>query len=109
MDPTVATLHAIDPTTEPAVAVATWLLLSVARSLLPNADAMLRRVAPMIAVLLAVGLQAGLAAASGGEVTFGTVLRGIVAGALAVLGHSQFREIVKAVQEKKSQDPPTKT
>lgn len=80
---------------DPLVAALTWLLLLCARHMAGDHATRFRLTIPTVAVLLAVALRAGIAAAQGDPVTAETVLRAVIAAAGAVLAHSQFRELVK--------------
>lgn len=50
---------------------------------------------PVFAVVAAAGLRAAYGVAAGEPLTASTVLRAVAAGGVAVLGHSQGREILK--------------
>ncbi len=91
---------------DPMVALAAILLITAARKVsvkYPKVDGFIRLYAPLLAVLCAVMVR-GMMEVIGGHPPVATVdyLRiighGVAAGAFAVIGHSQFRELVKKVQ-----------
>ena len=93
-------------TADPMVALAAILLITAARKVstkYPKIDGFIRTYAPVLAVLCAVMVRAILESV-GGHPPVATIdyLRivghGIAAGAFAVVGHSQFRELAKKVQ-----------
>lgn len=104
MDPTVADA-AITPSvdaTDPIVVAITWALTYALGRWAPGLNGKLRPVLPVVALLLAVGLRAGMDTAQGqAPATTGEWLamlaRGVAAGGAVVLAHSQVREVQKAV------------
>ena len=97
---------------DPIVAFLAWGLMVLVRRYAPTRWDWLRKATPALAVLLAVFLRAVLAAAQSEPLTVQVGLRALAAGAFAVWGHSQLREVVKAAQEGKgssSEEPPTPT
>jgi len=97
--------------TDPLVAILAWGIMVLARRYAPKRWGWLRKATPALAVLLAVFLRTALAAGQGEPLTVQVVLRALAAGAVAVWGHSQLREVVKAVEEGspsgKPPEPPT--
>lgn len=82
---------------DPFVAVLTWGLTWGTSRLLGRAGFRRhRRVLPLVAVLLAAGIQAGIVAVRGEAMSLDVVARGLGAAAVAVLMHSQARALVKA-------------
>jgi len=79
--------------TDPLVAAVAWALTAAARRI-PWLERH-RAVLPTVAVLAAVAVRAGVGAVQGEALTLDAVGRGVVAGALAVLAHSQARELAK--------------
>jgi hypothetical protein len=78
---------------DPVVAVITWALTALAaKYAVPDK---LRALIPVLAILVATGLVAGLQASQGEPLSFATVIRGFGAGAAAIAGHSGFRELFK--------------
>ena len=109
MDPTTAAI--VPPTvpfdgTDPLVAVLAWGITALLRRYAPKRWAWLRRSTPAVAVLLAVFLRTALAAGQGEPLTVQVGLRALAAGAVAVWGHSQLREVVKAAEDSPSGKPP---
>lgn len=93
---------------DPLIVIITW-GLTVLLSKLPEGssfEARIRNFIPAIAVLLAVAVRSGIDAANGEPFTVGTLLRALAAGAVAVLTHSQFREVVKILAPEESPPPP---
>jgi len=96
--------------TDPIVVLLTWALTSVVGYFVNLVDKPKLRIAlPMVAVLLATGSQAALAAFDGTLVIddafqWSVAMEGLAAGAMAVFGHSQMRELLKLVQP--AQPPP---
>lgn len=83
---------------DPTVAFLTWVLTWVAGRLVSGPKLQkLRHALPIAAVLIAIGLRAAIETSEGVELSLSTVLRGIAAGGAAVLGHSQLRELHKAL------------
>lgn len=88
---------------DPLVALLAWGLAWLVHRYAPKAwSRWVRRLTPTVAVLLAVFLRAAWAVSQDEPFTVQVLLRAVAAGAVAVLGHSQIREVVKAVQP-----PPT--
>jgi len=85
--------------TDPTVAALAWALTTGAGKIfnLTNKPH-LRATLPVVAVLLAVGVRSGADLVSGGTFDFATLVRGVAAGAVAVVTHSQFRELFKMRQ-----------
>jgi hypothetical protein len=80
---------------DPVVAILTWALMAAARKwALPDR---LRPIIPVLAILLATGLVAGLQAFEGEALSLQTVVRGLGAGAAAIAGHSGVRELSKVM------------
>lgn len=94
MPPTVP----MDPS-DPIVALFALLVTELLKRLLKPAT--LERVSPTIpavVVLIAMGLRVAYDAAVTPEgITWASVLRGIAAAGVAVLTHSQFRSVAKAI------------
>lgn len=83
--------------TDPAVVIVTWGLTWLVGKYAPWFSDRGRTIIPIVAVLLAVGVRAGIDASSGEPLAVSTVTRGIAAGAAAVMGHSQVREFQKVM------------
>jgi len=89
--------------TDPIVVVLAWLLVAVLRKYWPGEPSperkrVIDRLAPTLAILLAVFVQTaadalGVAGADG--LSLESVSKAVGAGAMAVYGHSQFRELQK--------------
>ena len=78
---------------DPFVAVLTWgLTQAAAHFAVPDR---FRAIIPLLAVLIATALVAGLQATEGEPLTAATVVRGFGAGAAAIAGHSGLREATK--------------
>ena len=93
-------MNPITPTvdaTDPAVALIAWGLTILLAKYAPWLSDRGRPVIPVAAVLVAVGVRAGIDASMGDPLTLATVVRGIGAGTAAVMGHSQLREAQKAM------------
>ncbi len=87
--------------TDPIAAVNAWLLTALLRHLAPEAwGRWLRPLTPILAVLLAVFVRTVFSAVSGEPLTVELLLRALAAGAIAVVAHSQFRELVKVGADK---------
>jgi hypothetical protein len=97
--PLASSLAAVDEM-DPFVAVLTWLLTFVASKY--AIPARLRPLIPVIAILIATGLVAGLQASQGEALTFATVIRGLGAGAAAIAGHSGMREAHKLLSSEEA-------
>lgn len=88
---------------DPVVAILTWALTALAsKYALPDK---FRSLIPVIAILVATGLVAGLQAAQGEPLSFATVIRGLGVGAAAIAGHSGVRELLKALTSGKEEEP----
>lgn len=89
--------------TDPVVALLAWgLTLLVGKLIDLTQRPKLRTALPIMAVLLAVAARSAIAAMDGtlyldGMFHWDILLRGLAAGAAAVLGHSQMRELLKLV------------
>ena len=82
--------------TDPTVVLLTWVLTWLVGKIVSGPKLkQIRHALPVVAVLLAIGLRAGIEASQGDELGLSTVFRGLAAGAAAVLGHSQLRELHK--------------
>ena len=101
---------------DPMVALAAVMLITAARKSsvkYPKIESFIRMYAPLLAVLCAVMVR-GMMEVIGGHPPVATVdyLRiighGVAAGAFAVIGHSQFRELVKRIQTTKEDEEPAK-
>ena len=83
--------------TDPLVVALTWGLTQVAAKFLSTEDrARFRSALPSIAVIIAVGSRAAIDTASGETLTTESLLRALAAAGVAVLAHSQGREVSKA-------------
>ena len=91
---------------DPLVAFLAWGIMVLVRRYAPTRWDWLRKATPALAVLLAVFLRAAMAAAQGEPLTVQVGLRAFAAGAVAVWGHSQLREVVKAAEDSPSGKPP---
>ena len=84
---------------DPLVIVITWALtLAAGKAMVKTGKENLRKALPMVAVLIAVALRAGFDSVQGSELNAEVLLHGLSAAAIAVLGHSQVREFIKARQ-----------
>jgi len=89
--------------TDPVVVLLSWALTALVGRIVNLTDKpKLRSSLPLVAVLLAVGAQTAFAAFNDtlmvdGALQWSVLLRGLAAGAMAVLGHSQMRELLKLV------------
>jgi hypothetical protein len=84
--------------TDPLVVLLTWALTLVVGKLVKKGKfSKLRHMLPAFAVLGAVAIRAIIEASQGAELTVDTALRALAAGGVAVMGHSQIREIQKAM------------
>jgi hypothetical protein len=95
--------------TDPFVALLAWALTILARRYAPaKIKARVHQLTPAVAVLLAVFLRAGLSVAYDEPMTAQVALRALAAGAVAVWGHSQLREVIKGItpEETPPADPP---
>lgn len=83
--------------TDPCVVLITWgLTWGVGRFCTKHMDR-LRHLLPVVALVLAVGARASLDTMLGVPLSWDSVFRGVASAGTAVLGHSQFREAVKAL------------
>jgi len=101
----------IDPS-DPIVALSALVLAeALKRMLKPAALKRIGPVIPVIVVVLAMALRVGYDAmlTEGGALTWATVLRGLAAAGVAILTHTQFRSVVKALmgEPKPPAEPPT--
>lgn len=82
------------------VVVLTWLMTYGAGKLFAKLDmSHMRKALPAVAVVFAVGLSAGFESLSGNALNFSSVVTALGAAGVAVLGHSQVREIFKAMEK----------
>jgi hypothetical protein len=107
MDPSLAAGAIANPDvdgTDPIVVGLTWLTTWMMMRYLPDGERSdtIRRAIPVLCVLFAVGWRAALDTfIVGADVDLATVLRGVAAGAAAVAGHSQIRELQKVVEARR--------
>lgn len=80
---------------DPLVAVLAWVLAAVLKKALGSRARRYRAAIPSAAILIAVLLRTAFAVGQDQPLDVSVVLRSVAAGAVAVFGHSQFREIVK--------------
>lgn len=82
--------------TDPTVAGVTWVLTFLLSTYIEGEKyANLRKALPVIAVLIAVFLRVVFALTMGNPLDWMLLARAFGSGAVAVLTHSQFREMVK--------------
>ena len=81
--------------TDPLVAVLAWAISAALSRYLGRRARRYRHAVPTVAVLVAVALRAAYAQGMDQPIDLALLLRAVAAGAAAVLGHSQFREIGK--------------
>lgn len=81
--------------TDPLVALLAWLLTSLVAKVGGKRTRQVKHLLPAVAVLSAVALRAGVSAVEDAPVSVDTALRAVAAGGVAVLTHSQAREIQK--------------
>lgn len=93
------TMHVDVDMSDPLVAVLGWALAGVLNRQLGKRARNYRHLIPTLAVLIAVGLRAAYAATLGQPIDAAMLLRALAAGAVAVAGHSQFREGAKFFAE----------
>lgn len=106
MTPDMATLLASTDGLDPLVVVLTWGLVAAVKRLAKKRYPKIRHILPFVAVLLAIGLRAAAETMQGADFSTATLLHGLSAAGLAVLLHSQIREVGKARQSKSgSVDP----
>lgn len=84
---------------DPFVIVLTWVLVWAVRKWAKDRLPKVRHMLPFIAVLLAIAVRAAMEASAGLELSWATVGHGLAAAGVAVLTHSQGREI-KKVQDR---------
>lgn len=85
--------------TDPLVAALAWAITSVVSSFLKGErHAKMRRALPTVALVMAVGVRAAIDAFEGEPVSSETFVRALGAAGVAVLAHSQVREVSKARQ-----------
>jgi hypothetical protein len=107
VEPTV--IAALSPTvdgTDPLVVGIAWALTWALGRWAPGLRDRYRGALPVVAVLLAVGARAALDAAAGDPLTLDTLARALAAGAVAGAGHSQVREVQKALVKAPADDAP---
>lgn len=98
--------HPTVDVTDPIVVMTTWGLTWAIGRLLRESEAdAARAYLPVVAVALAVVIRSLIDNLSGREINMDTLLRALAAAGVAVLTHSQFREVVKA----KAPKPTAKT
>lgn len=84
--------------TDPVVVVLTWFLTMLLGKLITRFTLDQYRAAlPFAAVVLATGIRVGIDAVMGDPLTWATLARALAAGGVAVLSHSQLREVMKAL------------
>ena len=91
--------------TDPVVVLIAWILTQIASHALKGDERVerYRSLLPALAVVIAVGARAALDAASGEALTVESVLRALAAAGVAVLAHSQGREIMKQIEAMRAQ------
>ena len=83
---------------DPFILISTWVWVSVIGTLLVKRGlGQWRALLPFVAVLVAVGTRAIVDQVGGDPLTLDTIWRGLAAGAVTVLSHSQFREGIKVL------------
>lgn len=94
--------------TDPAVAFLAWALTWIVGWIFSKFSALnkFRHALPTIAVLMATALWTGITVTEGGEFSFALVTRALGAGAVAVAGHSQFKELQKVLLKPMVEIPP---
>lgn len=80
---------------DPLVAVLAWVIAAGAKRALGSRARRYRHAIPSLAVVVAVLLRTAYASLLGQPLDVAVVLRAVAAGAVAVFGHAQFRELVK--------------
>lgn len=85
------TTAAIDAT-DPMVVLLAWGLTYICGKASPKT----RKVLPIVAVLVAVAVRSAMAAVEGEPLSMDVLMRALGAAGVAVLGHSQMREVAKA-------------
>lgn len=92
---------------DPVAIALSWALNLALRHFFIEKYPVLRHFIPTLAVIFASGVYAFASAVEGQELTLEAAWRGLIAGAMAVFVHSQWREIVKAaIPEDSSQSSP---
>jgi len=92
---------------DPLVAIVAWGLTEACSRLLSAAEARrARRFLPAVAVAIAVALRAAYEAVQGEPMTVDVLLRGAGAAGIAVLTHSQLRELRKGAPGSSPSAPP---
>lgn len=82
--------------TDPVIAFLAWGIVALIRKYAPHSwDRFLRKGTPFLAVLVAVFIRALISVVLSEPFTLALFIRAFGAGAAAVLGHSQFRELLK--------------
>jgi len=85
---------------DPIVVMLAWVLTALIAHFFTLTDRpKLRAALPSLALLFAVGARAGFAVVQGEPITWTIVGSGFLAGATAVFGHSQFRELIKKTKK----------
>lgn len=91
--------------TDPAVMVIAWgLTYAVGRWCPPDFETRVRPILPVVALLAACGARAAIDATQGEPLTLEALLRAVAAAGVAVMGHSQVREVHKAVKRRGGED-----
>lgn len=84
--------------TDPIVMLIAWMLTDLARRFADDAGyKRIRHLLPALAVLIAVLIRTTVVTVYGQDIDLWTILRAVGAGACAVVLHSQYREVVKAL------------
>lgn len=88
--------------TDPVTAAIAWLFTFII-GMIPGEklNPVIRSVLPIVAVLMGLLVRTVFDFVQGEPLTASLVFRGLAAGAVAVLGHSQFRELLKYLAPKK--------
>lgn len=94
-----------DALTIVAAAIA-WSLTALFKKFAADRLPKVKHLLPGVALLFAVGIVTGVGVYQGGEVTLELVWEGVLAGCIAIAGHSQFREILKGFIEVAGEDKP---
>jgi len=93
--------------TDPLVVVLTWALTFGVGKVFKGANLnKARHLLPMVAVLGAVALQAVIQASEGGALSLQSLGTALGAAGVAVLGHSQFSELKKAMSKDAGDEDP---
>lgn len=80
---------------DPLVIVLTWVLTWAVGRWMPGLKNH-RKVLPTVAVLIAVFIRAVMESTQGEPLTTQTILHGLSAGAITVMGHAQVRQFTKS-------------